>query len=160
MFNPNPKLVLTNQFGEESVNYVSPGSEIPASFKSTPVVLTAAQVIALNATPIEIIPAIAGKIIQVAAVIFQYKKGSAAFTIGANKKMIAQYATGNQAIASIPETGFLDSATDKEGVGLGVSAGGLSIRGDAVELTTDDATPISVGTGSTVTVFAYYNIIG
>lgn len=160
MFNPNPKLVLTNQFGEESVNYVSPGSEIPASFKTAPLVLTAAQVIALNATPLEIIPAIAGKIIQVAAIVFSYHKGSAAFTIGASKKMIAQYATGNQAIASIPETGFLDSATDKEAVGFSVAAGGIGLRGDAVELTTDDATPISGGTGSTVTVTAYYNVIG
>ncbi len=160
MYNPTPKLVLTNQFGEESINAISPGSEIAASFKSAPVVLTAAQVIALNATPITIIPAVPGKIIQVAAVLFSYHKGTTAFTIGANKKLIAQYNTGAQAIASVPETGFIDQATDKEAVGLSVAAGGISIRGKAVEVTSDDATPISGGTGSTVTVTAYYNVIG
>lgn len=160
MFNPNPKLVLTNQFGEESINYVSPGSEIAACFKSAPVVLTAAQVIGLNGTPQQIIPAIAGKIIQVVAIVLAYHKGSAAFTIGANKSLKAQYATGDQAIASVPETGFLDSATDKEAVGFGNQAGGISLRGQAVELTSDDATPISGGTGSTVTVTAFFNVIG
>lgn len=159
MFNPNPKLVLTNQFGEESINYVSPGSEIPASFKSAPVVLTAAQVIALNATPIEIIPAIAGKIIQVAAIVLTFTRGSASFTVGSSKVIKAQYKTSGQQIASVPDDGFLTAVANAESVALANGGGGLAIRGKAVELTSDDTT-IASGTGSTVTAVAYYNVIG
>lgn len=159
MFNPNPKLVLTNQFGEESINYVNPGSEIPASFKSVPVVLTAAQVIALNATPIDIVPAIPGKIIQVAAVVLNLTFGSAAFTVGSSKVIQAKYKTSGQLIAAVPDTGLLTAVADAESVAFANGAGGLAVRGKAIQLTSDDTT-IAVGTGCTLTATVYYNVIG
>lgn len=157
MFDPNPKLVLTNQFGEVSINEVDASSTFGATNKSTPVVLTAAQVIALNATPIDIIPAIAGKIIEVVAVIYAYTK-STAFTVGSSKVIKTQYKTSGQLINSVPDTGLLDQAASTEAVGLGAGAGGIAIRGKAVQVTSDDTT-IAVGTGSTLTVTAYYNIL-
>lgn len=159
MFNPNPKIVLVNQFGEESINYVAPGSEFSASFKSTPVVLSAAQVIALNATPIDIVPAISGKIIQVVAVVLAFTRGSASFTVGSSKVLKAQYKTSGQQIASVPDDGFLTAVANAESVALANGGGGLAIRGKAIQLTSDDTT-IASGTGSTVTATVYYNVIG
>jgi hypothetical protein len=157
MFDPNPKLVLVNNFGEETVNYVAPGSEIPASFKSTLIVLTAAQVIALNATPIDVLAAVTGKTIQVMAAILTYTR-VANFTVGSSKVLQLKYKTSGQLISSVGDTGFLDQSTSQEAVLFGNGAGGVAIRGKAIQITSDDAS-IAAGTGSTLGVQLFYNIL-
>lgn len=116
------------------------------------VTLTAAQVIALNATPISLIPAVNGKLIEVGLVTVAYKYGSAAFTIGASKHIQVIY-TGGAVAGQVDETGLLDQVVNKENA---ISCGNYSpVRGAGVLVTSDDAT-ILLGTGCTVTVNVYY----
>lgn len=155
----NPQLVLKNQQGETSINAIQPGTNFAAAFKSTTVTLTAAQVIALPGTPISLIPAQAGFVIQVVAVEFAYVKGASAFTIGSSKSLIVQYITSDVLINKIGTTGLLDSSSSKTGFAFGAGLGAVSVGGQGVEITSDDTTPVSGGTGSTVAVTVFYNLI-
>jgi hypothetical protein len=151
-----PQLVIKNQYGEESQNAPLPGS-FGFPLLSTAVILTAAQVIALNATPQTIIPAVAGKLIQVLAVECSYTYGSAAFTITSSKHLQAAYASAGT-IGQVATTGLLDQTANKEG---DIFPGGNSFigaRGQAVNITCDDS-GMSGGTGGTVTVQALYQYI-
>lgn len=147
---PIPQEVLVNQFGEKSINQVVNAH--------TTVTLSAAQVIALNATPITLVPAVAGRIIVVQNVKIAYNHGSAAFTIGSSKHLMAQYATSAILINQVAETGFIDQTTSKEADLLGGGAGGVGFRGQAVQITSDDTT-ITVGTGSTLTITTFFQVI-
>lgn len=155
----NPQLVVKNQFGEQSQLSPQAGTNFVAAFKSTTVTLTAAQVIALPGTPIQLVAAQSGKLLQVVAVEFKYTKGTSAFTIGASKSLIIQYATSDVLINKVGTTGFIDQSTSKVAFGLGAGAGAVSIDGQAIEITSDDTTPASVGTGSTVAVTVFYNVL-
>lgn len=154
----NPQLVLENQQGETSINAIRPGSNFVAAFKATTVTLTAAQVIALPGTPIQLVAAQSGKLIQVVAVEYKYTK-STAFVVGASKSLIVRYKTANVNINLMGTTGFIDQATSKTAFGFGNQAGGVSVGGQAIEITSDDTTPVSGGTGSTVAVTVFYNVL-
>lgn len=156
--NFNPELVVKNQFGETSQLAPVAGTNFVAAFKAATVTLTAAQVIALDGAPIQLVAAQSGKLIQVVAVEMAYIKGSAAFTISASKHLIVQYHTSAILISQVNTTGFIDHASSLTAMVLGSGAGGLSIGGQAVEINSDD-TGISVGTGSTVKVTVYYNLL-
>lgn len=155
----NPSLNVKNQFGEAYQFSPQVGSNFVAAFKSATVTLTAAQVIALPGTPIALVAAQAGKLIQVVAVEMAYVKGASAFTIGSSKSLIVQYHTSAILINKVGTTGFIDQAANKTAMVLGSGAGGVGIGGQAVEITSDDTTPVSSGTGSTVAVTVYYNIL-
>ncbi|MDH4163316.1 MAG: hypothetical protein OEW15_11605 [Nitrospirota bacterium] len=155
----NPQIVLENQQGETSVNAIKAGSVFPASFRAATVTLTAAQVIALPGTPIQLVAAQSGKLIQVVAVEYIYTKGAAAFTIGASKNLIVEYNTSGVNIQLMPTTGFIDQSTSKTAFTYAGSVAGVGIGGQAVQITSDDTTPVSGGTGSTVKVIVYYNLI-
>lgn len=155
----NPQLVVKNQFGEQSQFSPQAGTNFVAAFKSATVTLTAAQVIALPGTPIQLVAAQTGKLIQVVAVEMAYVKGASAFTIGASKHLTVQYHTIATLISQVSTTGFIDQATSKTAMVLGSGAGGVSTGGVAVEITSDDTTPVSSGTGSTVAVTVYYNVL-
>lgn len=155
----NPQLILKNQQGEESVNAIMPGTNFSAAFKSATVTLTAAQVIALPGTPIQLVAAKSGYLIQVVSVEMAYVKGASAFTIGSSKSMIVQYHTSAVAAASISTTGFIDQATSKTAFAYTSTVSGVGIAGQAVEITSNDTTPASVGTGSTVAVTVFYNLV-
>lgn len=148
-YSPTPQLVLVNQFGEKSINQVQ---NAHAS-----VTLTAAQVIALNATPIVVVPAVAGKLAVISNVKITYTKGSAAFTIGSSKHLQMQYTVGTVLINQVAETGFIDGLS-KEADLTGPGPGGVTIRGSAIQITSDDTT-ITVGTGSTVKVDVFFQYI-
>lgn len=155
-FSPNPKEVLVNQFGEKSINYIAPGSNFGLRVS---VVLTAAQVIALNASPISIIPAVSGKVLKVNALNVTYTFGSAAFTTGSTKHIILQYSgAGTTSIVSTAETGLIDQTSSKESTTANPAVTALGLRGQAIQVTSDDTT-IAAGTGSTVTITAYYDIV-
>lgn len=154
-----PQLVLKNQQGEVSNNAILAGTNYVAAFKAATVTLTAAQVIALPGTPIQLVAAQAGKLIQVVAVEMAYVKGAAAFTIGSSKSLIVQYHTSAILISKVGTTGFIDQSTSKTAMVLGSGVGGVGVGGQAVEITSDDTTPMSVGTGSTVVVNVYYNVL-
>lgn len=149
-FTPTPKLVLKNQFGEESINQVINAKTV--------VTLTAAQVIALHTTAITLVAAVAGKVIKVSDVKMNYVKGTSAFTIGSSKHLTVQYATSAIAIAAQAETGFIDQSTSQESDLFGPGVGGQNVRGEAVQIISDD-TGISVGTGSTVVVTVFYQLV-
>lgn len=157
--NFNPELVVKNQFGETLQLAPIAGTNFVASFKAATVTLSAAQVIALPGTPIQLVAAQTGKLIQVVAVEMAYVKGTSAFTIGASKSLIVQYHTSAILINKVGTTGFIDQASSKTAMVLGAGAGGVGIGGQAVEITSDDTTPMSVGTGSTVKVTVFYNVL-
>lgn len=154
----NPQLLLKNQYGESFKFSPQAGSNYVANFKAATVTLSAAQVIALNATPIQLVAAQSGYLIQVVGIELAYVKGSAAFTVTSAKKLIVQYHTSAVAAGSILETGFIDQSSSKTAFVYGAGAGGVGIGGQAVEITSDDSA-ISVGTGSTVAVTVYYNLL-
>ncbi len=154
----NPQLVVKNQFGEQSQLSPQAGTNYVAAFKSTTVTLTAAQVIALPGTPITLVAAQSGKLIQVVAVEYKYTK-STAFTIGASKNLIVQYNTSGVDIQLMPTTGFIDQSTSKTAFTYSGTVAGVGIGGQAVEITSDDTTPVSAGTGSTVAVTVFYNVL-
>ena len=155
----NPQLNVVNSFGEKSQFSPIAGTNFVAAFKSATVTLSAAQVIALPGTPIQLVAAQSGKLIQVVAVEMAYVKGSAAFTIGSSKHLTVQYHTIATLISQVGTTGFIDQASNKTAMVLGSGAGGVGVGGAAVEITSDDTTPMSGGTGSTVAVTVYYNVL-
>lgn len=155
----SPQLVVKNQFGETSQFSPQAGSNYVANFQSATVTLTAAQVIALPGTPIQLVALQANQLIQVVAVEMAYIKGSSAFTIGASKHLIVQYHTSAVLINQVGTTGFIDQSSNKTAMVMGSGAGGVGIGGQAVEITSDDTTPVSGGTGSTVKVTVYYNLL-
>ena len=83
---------------------------------------------------------------------------STAFTVTSAKKLIVQYHTSAVAVGSILETGFIDQSASKTAFVYGSGAGGVSVDGAAVEITSDDSA-IGAGTGSTVAVTVYYNLL-
>lgn len=153
----NPTLNVKNQFGEASQFSPQVGTNFVAAFKSATVTLTTAQVIALNATPIQLVAAQAGKLIQVVAVEMLYTK-STAFTITSSKSLIVQYHTSAVLINKVSTTGFIDQASSKTAMVLGMGAGGVGVGGQAVEITSDDS-GVGAGTASTVAVTVYYNVL-
>lgn len=155
----NPQIVLKNQQGEVSNNAILAGTNYVAAFKSATVTLTAAQVIALPGTPIQLVALQTGKLIQVVAAEIKYIKGASAFTIGSSKSLILQYHTSGVDIGLLGTTGFLDQASSKTAFVQSTLSGGVGIGGQAVEITSDDTTPVSVGTGSTVQVTVFYNLL-
>jgi hypothetical protein len=154
----NPQLVLKNQQGETSVMSPQAGSNFVANFKSATVTLTAAQVIGAASTPIQILPAQTGKVLEVVASEMLYTKGASAFTINSSKSALLRYHTSNVQIGTISTTGFLDSSSSKTAFVYGPGAGGVGIGGQAVEFTTDDQ-GMGSGTGSTVKITVFYNVL-
>jgi hypothetical protein len=154
----NPQLNLKNEFGETHVFSPQAGSNWVGNFKAATVTLTAAQVIALNGTPITLIAAQSGMMIKVAAVEMVYTHGSAAFTVTASKHLELQYHSSAVQINSVSTTGFIDQTTGKTAMVIGGGSGGVGIGGEAVEITSDDSS-MSSGTGSTVAVTVYYDLL-
>lgn len=155
----SPQLVVKNQFGETSQFSPQAGTNFVAAFQSATVTLTAAQVIALPGTPIQLVAAQTGKLFQVVAIEYKYTKGTSAFTIGSSKSLITRYKTANVNISLMPTTGFIDQATSKTAFSTAAAVNAVSIGGTALEITSDDTTPVSSGTGSTVAVTVYYNVL-
>lgn len=153
----NPELILKNQQGETSIFSPQVNTNYIANFKSATVTLTAAQVIALQATPIQLVAAKSGYVIKVAGVEMKYTK-STAFTVTSTKKLIVQYHTSAVLIESLLEEGFIDQSSSKTAFTLGAGVGGVGIGGQAVEITSDDGS-IAVGTGSTVAVTVFYDYV-
>lgn len=105
-------------------NATSAQGELPFKANGTPVTgivskvtdLTNAQVLALNSTPITVVPAPgAGYYVDVITVdlIFNY---TGAYTVGSGDDLRLYYASrtgGNAASASIETTGFLDATADR-----------------------------------------------
>jgi hypothetical protein len=128
----------------------------PLEYQTAVVTLTAAQVIALDGSPITVVPAVAGQIIQVSMTKLVYTKGSAAFTVGSGKYLQMAYANG-VLINEVLDAGFIDQSSSKEADLPGAGAGGVGIRGSAVQITSNDSS-IAVGTGSTLTVTVNYKL--
>lgn len=154
----NPELVMKNQQGETSVFSPQAGSNYIANFKAATVTLSAAQVIALQATPIQLVAAKAGYVIKVAGVEMKYVMGSAAFTVTSSKHLTVQYHTSAVQIEQIGTTGFIDQSSSQTAFTLGAGAGGVGIGGQAVEITSDDGS-MGSGTGSTVAVTVFYDYV-
>lgn len=154
----NPQLVFKNQFGETTQAAPIAGTNYVAAFKSSTVTLSAAQVIALNATPIQLVAAQAGYLIQVVAAEAVYTKGASAFTLSGSTNLQIQYHTSAVLIAEQPLTGFIDQSSSKTAFLQSVLTSGIGIGGQAVEVTSDDS-GITGGTGSTVAVTVYYNLL-
>ncbi len=153
----NPLMVVKNQFGEQYNQRILQFQG--ASFQSTPVVLSAAQVKLLNVTPIVLVGSVAGKVIQVVGVDLAYSKSTAFAVSNPASKLIVNYNTSGVVASSIVETGFIDASSSKEAM-LFHGGGGLGIRGEAIEITSNGSTgEITSGTASTVTATVFYNVL-
>ncbi|KKM61691.1 hypothetical protein LCGC14_1529200 [marine sediment metagenome] len=98
--------ITINTYGDVDLN----GSKLNA----TVMTLTTAQVNALRATPIIIVPAQgANTIIKLVSAMITYDYASAAFTVGADEDFVIEYADGTDTTASIESTAFLDQADDE-----------------------------------------------
>lgn len=111
--------------------------------------LTSAQILALNANPITLIPAPGvGKTIIVDEIQLFLDYGTAAYVAGAGEDLTFQYVTGNVAIAAIDNDAvtFLTAAADAHWLGKpnGVYAVSVAGTGDGVLLTTIDNEGIEV----------------
>lgn len=149
--------LFTNQYGEKIIANVT-GGNFGSAYLSAKVTLTAAQVIALNATPIQLVAAVTGKTIHVSSCTLIYTKGSAAFTVGTGSDVIGvRYHTANIVAQNINETGFIDQASSKTAQVFGGGTGGLSILGTALDIYSNSA-DTTVGTGSTVSVQCFYGL--
>ena len=81
---------------------------------SATITLTTAQVNALRATPIAIIPGMgAGTWIELISAVVSYRYVTTAFTVGADEDLVIEYADGTDATASIETAAFLDQADDE-----------------------------------------------
>lgn len=150
-------MIFKNQYGEETIGNLI-GGNFGSAYLSSTVTLSAAQVIALNATPITIVPAVSGKVIHVSSCKMVYTKGSAAFTVGTGSDVIGTRYHGTSVIANnINETGFIDQSSAKTADVFGGGNGGVTIRGVAVEIYSN-AADVTVGTGSTVAISCFYGL--
>jgi len=76
--------------------------------------LSTAQINALKATPITLVPAQgANTIIELVSVMLTYDYATAAFTVGADEDLVIEYADGTDTTASIETAGFLDQSDDE-----------------------------------------------
>jgi hypothetical protein len=83
-------------------------------FKAIKVKITAAQILALNATPIEIVPAAgAGTVIEFESAVFHKIAGTAYAGIAAGEDIAIKYTNGSgaQVNTSLETTGFMDQTT-------------------------------------------------
>jgi hypothetical protein len=157
---PPPVLVLKNQYGEQTTNRVL--NYQGGALQSASVVLTPAQVIAMGVTPIQLVGSVANQIIQVNSVEIAFAKGSVAFSVGSPSvdKMIVQYHSSAIPVASVLESGLIDQSVSTEADLFGFGAGGVGIRGEAVELVANGSVgEITGGTGSSVKATIFYNIL-
>lgn len=86
-----------------------------AQLQNVEVILTTAQLLALKATPIELIPApAAGKAIHLIGGVVTYNKGTTAFTVGnTDENLELGYDTGTTSVAVVETTGLIDQAASK-----------------------------------------------
>lgn len=75
--------------------------------------LTNAQILALNGTPITVLPAAPTGFIHLIERIFVTKAAGTAYTIGSNAGIDFKYtnSSGNVVVTTLPTTGFLDQTT-------------------------------------------------
>lgn len=111
--------------------------------------LTSAQILALNGTPVTLIPAPGtGKTIIVDEIQLFLDYNSATYVAGAGEDLVFQYVTGNVAIASIDNdaVAFLTASADAHWLGkpVGIYAASVAGTGDGVLLTTIDNEGIEV----------------
>lgn len=150
------------------------------SLLSSVVTLTADQVNALNTTPFTIVPATAGKATLVSYIKMTYNHVTP-FTISGGGQLAVLHKTTGSAPASfiinndangtavLGTSGFLDQTTNQNSIATAGPQGGSGI-GDASNGFSQDPTGLDViltnasgstsgGTGSTLTVTTYYQLI-
>lgn len=106
---------------------------VRGAYKTT---ITSAQLLALNATPISVVPAFGAGLMPLVERWGAYKAAGTAYAgIAAGEDLVLKYTNGSGAVAATPieTTGFLDQAT-------------AQARWAGPLATGDGATPASVGT--------------
>lgn len=123
---PNGALILNKDTGEQALLGLSADK-----------IITSAQVLALNATPIAIIPALGAGLCAVPRLVQLYKPAGTAYAgIAAGEDFVLKYTNGSGAQCSgvVEATGFMDQATAQTRyVGMQASTGA----------TASDVTPVA-----------------
>ncbi len=131
----------------------------PYSLRKTVYTLTSAQILALNGTPVTVVPAVSGKVIQLYSCEFQYTYVSTPYTVGGQGLNI-QYTTdtvppsGSYTAIFCPDTGLLDQTANKEFIMPTISSASF-LRSTGLNITTSD-TSIAGGNGTLTLVIYYY----
>lgn len=98
--------VPTNTYGDVDLN----GSKLNATVRT----FTTAQINAMRATPLIIVPAQgANTWIELVSAIIVYDYATAAFTVGGDEDLVIEYADGTDVSGTIETTGFLDQGDDE-----------------------------------------------
>lgn len=138
------------------IGQVSSNVQVPTPKTVT---LTAAQVNALNTTPVDLIPAPgAGKAIVITSVVAEYDYVTTAFGgVASGDDMRIKY-NGGSTIATIETTGFIDQTSDQYR-NYTVPAGELTIAPNTKVVVDSGGDGTTGGTGSTVKLIVTYKII-
>lgn len=125
-------------------------------------VLSAAQVNALNASPLQIIPSPGpGWAAIFEAMVAYYVYGSAAFTIGSASGLAVKYTNGSGLqLAQVAVTGFIDQATNQlryvPTYRAASGAGGITPVPNSLICLNMLTAEVTVGTGCQLKIRAYY----
>ena len=137
-------------------------SDLGQLFEFTSVTLTAAQVNALNGTPLTVVPAPGPAwIVILDEVQMQYVYGSAAFTIGSASGLAFNYTNGaGLQLAQCAVTGFLDQASNQRRSALAYRAASAASQitpvANAPIVAQMLTANVSVGTGCSLKLRAFY----
>lgn len=108
------------------------------------VTITAAQILALFATPVELVPAPgAGRVLELVSVLLALDYGTVVYTIGTAGNIQVKYTDGSGAAASttVAATGLLDQASDQVRVLDKLEATTTPVVNAALVLTLATASP-------------------
>jgi hypothetical protein len=149
--------------GNSGFSEIVPGSIVSQNINQSlsqviQITLTAAQIIAMNATPVTIIPAPgAGKSILVDYIMIRFTypaSGGVQFTGGG--AVSAQY-SGGAAVATTLPAATITAAASADTV-LGNTAANITATQNAAITLTNATAPFAAGNG-TLTVFVYYSVL-
>jgi len=137
-------------------------SDLGQFFEFKSLTLTAAQMNALNGTPLAVVPAPGpGWIVLLDSVEMQYVYGSAAFTIGTASGLAFKYTDGSGLqVAQCAVTGFLDQASNQRRSALAYRAASAASQitpvANAPIVAQMLTANVSVGTGCSLKLRAFY----
>lgn len=114
----NEALKAVNAAGTGLVDLIKADTNNLVQVGDSPAIVTVtpAQILALNATPITLVPAPgAGIVLDFLGAIAVYDYNSAAYAVDANEDLVIRYTNGSGAIASttLEATGFLSATSDQ-----------------------------------------------
>ena len=146
--------VASQEFGTEIANAIDSANTFP--WKTSKTTLTAAQINALNVTPVRLVPPVSKAIIQPFVFMMVYRYGTIPFTIGGATQFRVQYeGSPTILIGTAPGVGFINQSSSQT---EGSHVGQYTVKAnEGVDLFV--SAPIASGDGE-LDVYVFYNVLG